>query len=68
MLNDEVESLVLDNGRHYDKRDTQEDATGGNSFMAYGDYYDDTFFDQEGGRHSDYANTQLELQSLVLGA
>ena len=46
----QLESFVLDDGVKYDKRDTEEDkddaGSGENSFMAYGDYYD-TFYDQE---------------------
>ena len=49
-------SLLGDSGT-YNKRDIEESfPTGGsgghdNTFM-YGDFYDDTFFDQEAGRHS----------------
>ena len=46
----QLESFLLDDGVKYDKRDTEEDkddaGSGENSFMAYGDYYD-TFYDQE---------------------
>lgn len=55
--------MVLDEGRHHDKRDTEaEEASGDITTYIYD--YGDTFVDQEGGRHSDYANIRLGLQSL----
>ena len=62
----DLEDLIIDNDRKYDKRDTDESfgdgGSGENSFMTYGDYYD-TFFDQEVGTLT--LRKQLGLQSVV---